>query len=222
MGRYMTRKNEKKIMYVANINPPLPDDTSAYNFFHNSHDDHVAPDAAKQHLSVNRLNYEGLEPGRKYKVEVSTIYDGQEVAETFLNFSTRPGPPTDLKCDWGFEIGDHNMRFKASLKWSGSGAEGETYVTQIQEGDRLKTHDALSEPSLEYIAHSADEKIGVRIWNVTADNLNSEEGLEEVLPPVPTLMSGYMEKLRGNTREENAGSKYMYQVKNTSLRPLPI
>ena len=218
MGDYMKRQNQKKILYLAIIDPPIDGshDDEIKSFVHkstrpNENDgDGGGGERNKDIFDVKRLEYSGLKPGCEYKVEVSTIFDGKEVAETFLEFCTRPDPPRDLECKWGFNVDDAKVSYKAQLKWSGAGDSGETYLVEIMEGRRHKTFER-SEPSLEYISLDEDE-IGVRIWNVTEDGLKSERPLEEVLPPVPKLMSGYVRELERNISDRNAGSKYMYQV----------
>ena len=160
------------------------------------------------------------QPGTQYKVEVSTVFDGKEVAETFLDFSTRPAPPTDLACSWGFDIGDSQMSYAATLKWTGTGAEGERYEVlwttgreEEEEGDRQQRD--VSGPETTLVVPEGDKKaVRVQIWTLTKDGQRSDESLETTLPAVPKLMSGYVDDLERKIPEKNTGSKYIYQVRH--------
>lgn len=158
------------------------------------------------------------QPGTEYKVEVSTIFAGKEVAETFLNFCTRPAPPTQLSCSWGFNIGDEKLSFAASLKWAGTGAEGERYEVHWTSGEEEEEEEwaqrEVAQPETTIVAAEGSGKgVRVRMWTVTKGGLKSEESLEDTLPAVPKLMSGYVEELESKIPEKNSGTKYIYQVK---------
>ena len=160
------------------------------------------------------------QPGTEYKVEVSTIFDGKEVAETFLDFSTRPAPPTNLSCSWGFDIGD-SMSFAAALKWSGTAAEGERYEVRWTTTEREEEQQRdVSEPQTTVVVAEGDkEAVRVNIWTLSKDGLRSDGSLETTLPAVPKLMSGYVDDLERKMPEKNTGSKYIYQVKNPYSYP---
>ena len=154
------------------------------------------------------------QPGTEYKVEVSTIFDGKEVAETFLAFCTRPAPPTQLSCSWGFDIGDEKLSFAATLKWAGTGAEGERFEVRWTAGEEWSQRREVAQPETTIVASEGNgEGVRVRIWTVTKSGLKSEESLQETLPAVPKLMSGYVEELESKIPEKNSGTKYIYQVK---------
>ena len=144
------------------------------------------------------------------------MFDGKEVAETFLDFSTRPAPPTNLSCSWGFDIGDSKMSYAATLKWTGTGAEGERYlVLWTTEREEEQQQRDVSVPETTLVVPEGDKKaVRVQIWTLTKDGLRSDESLETTLPVVPKLLSGYVDDLERKMPEKNTGSKYIYQVQN--------
>ena len=42
------------------------------------------------------LRYKNLEPGTNYKVTIATSYNSKEVAESYVDFTTRPVAPTGI------------------------------------------------------------------------------------------------------------------------------
>ena len=165
----------------------------------------------------NGLSITPPQPGTEYKVEVSTIFDGKEVAETFLDFSTRPAPPTNLSCSWGFDIGDSQMSYAAALKWTGTGAEGEGYevlwTVEGEEEEEEQQRRVVTGPETTIVVPQADKKaVRVQICTLAKDGLRSDERLETSLPAVPRLMSGYVDDLERKMPEKDSGSKYIYQV----------
>lgn len=146
------------------------------------------------------------------------MFDGKEVAETFLDFSTRPAPPTNLSCSWGFDIGDSKMSYAATLKWTGTGtgAEAERYeVRWTTEREEEQQQRDVSVPETTLVVPEGDKKaVRVQIWTLTKDGLRSDESLETTLPVVPKLLSGYVDDLERKMPETNTGSKYIYQVQN--------
>ena len=147
---------------------------------------------------------------------MSTIFDGKEVAETFLVFSTRPAPPTNLTSSWGFDIGDSRMAYAAALKWTGTGAAGERYeVRWSAGGEEEEQRTEVSAPETKIVVPEGDKTaVRVQIWTLAKDGARSDESLDRTLPAVPKLMSGYVDDLERKIPEKNSGSKYIYQVQS--------
>ena len=137
------------------------------------------------------------------------------MAETFLVFSTKPAPPTNLTCSWGFDIGDSRMAYAAALKWTGTGAAGERYEVRWTANGEEEQRTEVSAPETKIVVPEGDKTaVRVQIWTLAKDGARSDESLDRTLPAVPKLMSGYVDDLERKIPDKNSGSKYIYQVQS--------
>ena len=158
------------------------------------------------------FSYSGLSPGTLYKVTVATSYSGNEIAENYLEFTTRSVPPMGLSVKWGFDVTDETVYYKADLSWSAVGGDSDSlsYIVEVDE-DGFCISNNVTEPKFSHYTKGKAVTV-VRIWSVIGGNLKSEECLEETLPPVPSLMKDYVARLVRIMPEEAIGSRYLLQV----------
>ena len=203
MGRYLDDKAEGKLFYVATISPQPDDldDSSVQTFLHKKE---TSPDddewagiwegdpkkskrnedkkkTLKEKLKKNHvytLRYKSLQPGTEYKITIATSYNGKEVAEQYVTFTTRPIPPTGLSTKWGFDVTESTVFYKAELRWVPINKEA-TYFVEISEGSMSMSNE-VTEPNFEHFTEGTQE-VNVKVWSVLNGKWKSEEFLEETL-----------------------------------------
>ncbi len=167
--------------------------------------------AKRQKRRQYKIRYVGLTPGIEYKVTVSTTFRGKEVAENYLEFTTRPVPPAKLSVIWGLEAGDNAIVFKAIVAWiGGSSSSSCSYFVEVEDG-ALTLAEEVHEPRWSYVTDGRNS-IKVRVWSVTAGDLRSEKALEQAMPPVPDYMRDYARSVERALPRGTVGSKYLFKV----------
>ena len=195
------KADSKKMTYTAKLDPPPHNRSPLINYAYNPGQKH-------------EIRFDRLKPSTAYDLEISSYFDGTEIAEKILAVTTKPGAPEDLRVKWGFDVADENVFFVANLTWKGT---ADKYLVEIEEGEAeiSETVDGFQ------FSHSTDggEKIRVQIWSLGPDPggdgeaEKSETCLEAELPGIPPLLRDYIDKLAEEIPQNGTGSKYLMQVK---------
>ena len=76
---------------------------------------------------------------------IATAYNGKEVAENYLKFTTRPIRPAGLHVRWGFDVTNNTVFYKADLTWMGVGGADDkdsiSYFVEVEEGATTLAHE---------------------------------------------------------------------------------
>lgn len=214
MGNYLGKYALNKLMYVALISPIQTMDT-VQTFNHEPDETLRDQETTEGTTSKNKkrnykIPFEGLEAGTTYKVTIATTFNGKEVAENYINLTTRPIPPTNLVAHWGFDVRNNNVFFKTLIRWTPITHASCTYFVEITEGD-TSFHHETKEPEFEHFT-TGHQPIKIKVWSVIEGPLRSQDSLESTLSSVPELLRDYVSHLTSILPVESIGSQYLYQV----------
>ena len=68
------------------------------------------------------------------QVSLATLANGTELAETRLQFCTRPSPPARLPHKWGYCMTEKGVMLRLIVSWSASAPTIASHIVEVEEG----------------------------------------------------------------------------------------